>query len=246
MQSIPIPILFDPAHEQKCRNLADKLGSTLVMGNESVQETQIVESGFLCFDKFGRLGLVESRANTKRPAIANFDLKRTNHGIDPLIRAIGYKTKRVIDCTAGYGVDAAHIASLGIDVLAIERHPAVYALLEDAVLRCQSPLIRKHLTIIFGDCRSHLEQLKDPVEVIYLDPMYPPKNASAAPKKSLRILQQIIQLPQTAAETVELSRRKVSRRVVVKRPNYATPLASGKSGQTGSKLVRFDIYPPAR
>ena len=94
---------------------------------------------------------------------------------------------------------------------------------------------------------AYLESLIEPVEVIYIDPMYPPRPGSAAPKKSLQILQSLLGEEQhSPTELLSIALTKASRRVVVKRPHYASPLLPGKSGATEGKLVRFDIYPAAR
>ena len=37
---------------------------------------------------------------------------------------------------------------------------------------------------------------------------------------------------------------RATQRVVVKRPRRAQPLQPGRVGETGGKLVRFDIYQP--
>jgi len=54
----------------------------------------------------------------------------------PLAKAIG-DAKTVVDATAGLGDDAMTLAALGCRVLAFERHPVIWALLDDALLRAR-------------------------------------------------------------------------------------------------------------
>jgi 16S rRNA (guanine1516-N2)-methyltransferase len=242
MQLPLIPVLLDPEHKQRCRNLAIRLGCHLLLPDEVGHGEFPWGAMVLCFDNKGRLGLTELAKGRKLPAVVDFLARRINHGIDPLMRAIGYKTRNLIDCTAGFGVDTAHIAAQGIKVIAIERNPVMFALLEDAYGRCSGSSACQNLALRSDNCIHFLEQLNDDVDVIYIDPMYPPKPGSAAPKKALRFLQQLNPRSDDQPGLVELARSRVSRRVVVKRPHYAEPLAPGKSGETIGKLVRFDIY----
>ncbi len=241
-----IPVLLDPQREQRCRHLANNLGCHLLLPDEIGRGIFPWGSLVLCFDNNDRLGLAELAKNRALPVVAELLPRRINRGIDPLMRAIGYKTRNLIDGTAGFGVDAAHIAVHGINVIAVEQNPIMFTLLEDAYGRCNESSIHQNLTLQSGNCIQFLEQMNDAVDVIYLDPMYPPKAGSAAPKKALRLLQKLIPGSTDQPALIELARNRVTSRVVVKRPHYAEPLAPGKSGETSGKLVRFDIYPPVR
>src|SRR5262245_12957252 len=53
----------------------------------------------------------------------------------PLGRAVGKTTRTVLDATAGVGHDAALLACMGYQVLAVERSPIIAALLQDALKR---------------------------------------------------------------------------------------------------------------
>lgn len=167
-------------------------------------------------------------------------------GRDPLLRAIGYRTTSVVDCTAGWAVDATHIASHGIVVDATERHPVVAALLLNACRPGKARVSPVQLRIHHADSAEFIENLSKDPEVIYIDPMYPSKPGSAAPRRPLQLLQALHQatIDDDAAPLLHLARQRAARRVVVKRPHHAEPLAAGASGAIDGKLVRFDLYPP--
>ena len=59
--------------------------------------------------------------------------KYTAQGRDPLINAMG-KANTILDMTAGWGTDALHIASSGRSVVAVERDPVVYLMLDQAAM----------------------------------------------------------------------------------------------------------------
>ena len=74
--------------------------------------------------------------------------------------------------------------------------------------------------------------------------MFPPRPGSAKVKKDMQLLQRLAEAG--AGDALLLPARRVARqRVVVKRPNYAPPLAGiTPSGQLPAGANRFDIYAP--
>ena len=200
----------------------------------------------LNYDDADRLQLRDRQHPGQKPYAVTFSPRYSSRGSDPLKRALGAGIESVIDATAGLGVDAFHLAATGCQVTAIEAHPVVYALLEDGWRHCTYPEVKSRLHLVQADAARWIGQLTSPVPVIYLDPMYPARPGTAAPKKGIRLLQHLV--PYDAERDSELLRAamaKVTRRVVVKRPHHAAPILPGKSGDTRGKLVRFDIYPPA-
>lgn len=235
----PFSLLYDAKHELACDQLASELGFSLIT-SAAASSSRF----FLCFEPSGRLGLTDSHNKQAKPYIAELHVRRQSQGIDPLMRAIGYRTGAVLDCTGGWATDAAHIAAHGIPVIAIERHPVVYALVRNALAFCENEKIIRNLSWRHENSVAFLDTLDDPIDVIYLDPMYPPRPGSAAPKKPLQLLQSLIaEDKDDAGALLSIALTKASQRVVVKRPHYAAPLLPGKSGATEGKLVRYDIYP---
>lgn len=164
----------------------------------------------------------------------------------PFARALGRDTRRVIDATAGLGHDALLAACLGCEVIAIERVPAVAALLDDALARAvalgapRNDFTRR-LSLVAGDARALLPGLA-PADAIYLDPMFPPKRKrGAASKKAMLMLRALAGDDDDAGELLALARTH-ARRVVVKRADDAPPLAPAPDAVYRGKLVRYDVY----
>lgn len=165
----------------------------------------------------------------------------------PLARALGRRTRRVVDATAGLGADAARLAALGFEVTAIERSPVVAALLRDGLERAQrdpvlARLLGDRLTVLTGDARERLPAMRPPPDAVYLDPMFPPRRkASAATRKELAWLRELVGTDPDAHELLAIARA-CSPRVVVKRPDDAPPLAPDPALTFSGKLVRYDVY----
>ncbi len=153
---------------------------------------------------------------------------------------------RIIDATAGWGRDAAVLASFGADVMMIERQPIMAALLSDGLSRLEddSP-IKKRLSLMCVDTQVYLETLEptDCPDVIYIDPMHPSRQKSALVKKDMQILQQLIGEDQDAADLIQMARRRARQYVVVKWPQRLQPLLPPSRSVIG-KTVRFDVYGP--
>ncbi|CAM2949639.1 class I SAM-dependent methyltransferase [Legionella worsleiensis] len=151
---------------------------------------------------------------------------------------------KIIDATAGWGRDAAILASFGAQVTMLERNPIMAALLSDALLR-QSAADKNNLKLNIEtlDTRTYLTQL-DPAEypdVIYIDPMHPQRNKSALVKKDMQALQQMIGTDEDACDLLHVALSHVTQRVVVKWPQKVTPLRVPDASIEG-KTVRFDLY----
>lgn len=163
----------------------------------------------------------------------------------PLARAIGRHTHTVIDATAGLGHDSALLACMGYRVIAVERSPIVFALLEDGLRRAMSDLevreaVGDRLTILNHDAREVFREFSP--DAIYIDPMFPPKRkASALAKKEIRMVRQVVGEDEDAADLLDHARRHAPR-VIVKRPTYAPPLAERPTAEISATLVRYDVY----
>ncbi|WP_133126825.1 class I SAM-dependent methyltransferase [Legionella nagasakiensis] len=162
-----------------------------------------------------------------------------------LIRACKpVKGMRIVDVTAGWGRDAAVLASFGAQVVMIERNPVMAALLADGLRRLdsQSPLA-SCLSLQRVDARQYLQELsrKQEPEVIYMDPMHPLRQKSALVKKDMQALQQLVGVDQDALELLHVAISHARQRVVVKWPQRLPALWT-PSGSIEGKTVRFDIY----
>lgn len=169
-----------------------------------------------------------------------------------LAKAIGLKkgaTPSVIDCTAGYGQDAFVLASLGCTITLIERHPALAILLDAAVNKAQqdpnTSTIAQNMQLIHDDASHYLQHVtpEQYPDVIYLDPMYPSRQKSAKVKKEMQLLHQLIGPDSDSQDILAAARKVAKKRVVIKRPKSAPPLADIPPHVTvESKNTRYDIF----
>jgi 16S rRNA (guanine1516-N2)-methyltransferase len=165
----------------------------------------------------------------------------------PLPRAIGRRTRSVLDATAGFGDDAIALASLGYLVTAVERSPIVAALLEDARERALQDAalldVARRLTVHCADARDWLRRAGEPPDAIYIDPMFPPKRrASALPRLQIQLLRRLVGDDPDAEGLVAAALARGARRVVIKRPLRAPALAGTPSESHSGKLVRYDVH----
>ena len=174
-------------------------------------------------------------------------LKQQGWRQELLARAVGFKhnpTPTVIDATAGYGQDAFLLASLGASVTLIERSPVMAAMLAYAIERAQQAQCPAALRmqLIFGDACDIIPTLANDCDAITIDPMYPHSSKSALPKKRMQQLRHLIGHDEDASRCLSIA-RKGAKRVVVKRPKNAEPLANMKpSSVLRGSAARFDIY----
>jgi 16S rRNA (guanine1516-N2)-methyltransferase len=168
-----------------------------------------------------------------------------------IAKAVGLKsgvTPSVVDGTAGLGRDAFVLASLGCYVTMLERSPIVAALLDDGLKRAAKDpdigdWITARLKLVFASSLSKLEDLGISPDVVYLDPMYPHKKKSALVKKEMRVFQSLVGADLDADGLFEPAMRVATKRVVVKRPDYAEYIANAEPSMAiETKKNRFDVY----
>ncbi len=180
---------------------------------------------------------------------------RGNHRTEALARAVGLKygkPRNVLDATAGLGRDAFMLAALGCRVSMLERHPVVGALLDDGLFRGHQDAkigswLRERLTLLYeiNLIDSSVVDLLPRPDVVYLDPMYPIKKKRALVKKDMRILRFLVGGDDDADNLLAPARKLATKRIVVKRPDYARPMCGVSAhGSILTKSHRFDIYMP--
>lgn len=168
-----------------------------------------------------------------------------------IAKAVGLKqgvTPKVVDGTAGLGRDAFVLASLGCTVTMVERHPVVAALLEDGLRRAYQDAeigdwMRERMQLFHGSSLEALAKLEQEVDIVYLDPMYPHRDKSALVKKEMRVFQTLVGADLDADGLLAPAMALASKRVVVKRPDYAEDFAGVKPSMViETKKNRFDVY----
>lgn len=157
----------------------------------------------------------------------------------------------IVDATAGLGRDAFVLASLGAQVLLIERVAAIAALLEDGLKRAarhsDTADIAARMTLRHGDAAQSLAELVAsahfPPQVIHLDPMFPHREKSALVKKEMRLFRELAGDDDDAPRLLEAALDIATHRVVVKRPRKAPPIKGPAPQHTlEGKTSRYDLY----
>ena len=139
----------------------------------------------------------------------------------------------------------------------VERHPVVAALLDDGLSRAKHDAdiggwVSQRMSLLHASSHDALEQLMaqdDFVQpdVVYLDPMYPhPENKkkSALVKKEMRVFQSLVGADNDADALLAPALLMATKRVVVKRPDYAEWLDNQKPSmaiQTTRFTSKFSI-----
>lgn len=247
-----VAILHDSASPfaGQAEALAARFQLPLIEADQSSSATLL-----LIFDEAG-LGLHATATSSDHPLRIDFtsgslDYRRRHGGGagEYLAKAAGLRggfRPQLFDATGGFGTDAFLLASLGSEVTLCERSPVMAALLFDALARARAKpectAIVERITLLHADAR---QQLTTPGQhdVIYLDPMFPPRRKSALPRKAMVQLQQLVGHDEDADQLLPLALERARYRVVIKRPRHAPPLA----GQTASYSLtgptcRFDIH----
>lgn len=172
---------------------------------------------------------------------------------EDLVRALGRlpRGSQVLDATAGLGRDAMVLAAWGFEVVALERHPLLAALLEDAMQRArQDEQLREtieHIELQPDDAQAWLSRHARVFDAAVFDPMFPPRRKDALVKKEMRVLHCLLgaQADDDAPHTLERLLQHVRKCVVVKRPLHAPDIGTLEPAhRVLGRSTRFDVYLP--
>lgn len=197
--------------------------------------------------------LLSSRHGPVYANLWNNDVRRRAAAgrTQPLGRACGLHrdgAQRVLDATAGLGRDGIVLAALGCEVTLFERNPTVAALLEDGLRRASTEpgignWVAARVSLRRDDAIRVMRARRDDHDVVFLDPMYPESTKTALPKKELQALRAIAGDDPDAPALLHAALGYAGRRVVVKRPPAAEPLAGQAPDlQYKGKAARYDVY----
>lgn len=163
-----------------------------------------------------------------------------------MARALGIKrgeSRRVLDLTAGLGSDAYIIASLGCEVELWERCAPLVALLERALdtARCAHiDSAAQRMQLHWQDSVETLRRSNAHFDLLYMDPMYPPRKPSAT-RRELYMVREIAGDDIGASQLFHIARQQSGDRLVVKRARHAPPFALPDWSIDGN-TTRFDVY----
>ena len=226
----------------------------------------------ISFDKEGA-GLTLLNQIKMKPLLLDFELLsyrqrllRGGRQKEPVARAVmnGLEDGALVfDATAGLGRESMILAHAGAKVVSFERQLPIWIILNDALKRAQgsrffpftlpvlSPIgtIKDYSLALAGTDNHSLTLANDlnnaRPEVIYYDPMFPERENSAQVKKDMFVFQQVIGEDKDIIEFLELALELAVKRVVLKRPSYAPPLAVAgleRSYFVDGGQCRFDCY----
>ena len=181
--------------------------------------------------------------------------RRTQGGGELIAKAVQHTARPVVwDATGGLGRDSFVLASLNLAVHTFEQHPAVFALLCDgwqrAMQNAETADIARRMVLTHADA---VQAMPDNAarfgrpDVVYLDPMYPERQKSAAVKKEMAYFHELVGLSavQDDEALLHAARQTAQKRVVVKRPRLGGFLAQKQPAyQYTGKSTRFDVYLP--
>jgi len=198
-----------------------------------------------------RIELTELQLHFVHSFVSGPIAQRAAQSAQLLLKACNNKQRslhRILDLTAGWGVDALILARHGQQVTLLEQHRLLHAIIAHALAELASTpagaSVAQRLSLEHTNSRHYLQNLDDAREFdcIYLDPMFAAHKSGAKPAKEMQILQAL-----TGNQDIEscfaLALAKARRRVVVKRAAKAPPLAGSKPDLVQrAKTIRFDIY----
>lgn len=154
---------------------------------------------------------------------------------------------KAIDATAGMGEDAFLIAANGYDVTLQEQNPVIALLLKDAIRRAKKQPVLKDIVsrmhVVEGDSIDILNNRLDPVDLIYLDPMFPGRQKSGLINKKLQLIQKMESPCSEEKALFDAAINAGPSKIVVKRPLKAPFLAEYKPNYSlDGKAIRYDCY----
>lgn len=190
------------------------------------------------------LSLVDHRQHGLKPLSISFDAPESASKKQPLGRAIGRRTRTVVDATAGWGEDARRLCAMGYGVTVVERSPVMAALLRNAAGRAARSL-RAVVPpeVVEGDAIVYLAENPGAWDCVYLDPMFPPKRRpSTLPRRPLRLLRELVGDDPDTERLYDSAMCAAVKRVVVKRPDHGAPVFGSPSETVKGKLVCYDVY----
>lgn len=231
-----------------------------------------LDDALISFDKEGA-GLTLLNQIKMKPLLLDFELLsyrqrllRGGRQKEPVARAVmnGLEDGALVfDATAGLGRESMILAHAGAKVVSFERQLPIWIILNDALKRAQGsrffpftlPILSpigtiKDYSLALAGTDNHSLTLANDLnnarpEVIYYDPMFPERENSAQVKKDMFVFQQVIGEDKDIIEFLELALELAVKRVVLKRPSYAPPLAVAgleRSYFVDGGQCRFDCY----
>ena len=165
--------------------------------------------------------------------------ERTPFKTIPLFKALKAKCgEEIVDATCGTGKDSMLLLGRGLNIVAYERHPLVFALLQDALKRAKksryAPYFEK-FKLVWGEAQNQTG-----AKCLY-DPMYKNRwKQSSLPRGEMQLIRQWTGEDEDQ-EIVLANLMAAYTRVVLKR-HAKSPFLSSPNYSIFGKMVRYDVY----
>lgn len=212
--------------------LADSMGEALTLVFDGTG-LSLVGSGMRYQGDFARMLNRVTKGRLHHEMLVKLAKTKTEHPV-------------AVDAAAGMGEDSFLLAAAGYEVYLFERDRVIAALLGDALRRAEKDeqlrgiVGRMHLTE--GDSIELMSQLGITPEIVYLDPMFPPRKKSGLIHKKLQLIQKLEQPCADERELFAAAAAMHPKKIVIKRPLNGAPLADRKPSYTvKGKAIRYDV-----
>lgn len=251
------PLITIKSNSPARRNEIDSLRHHLNLAAPPEERVRPGEIRLILHDHHVEIMDETCRRRGTRVDFSNIDTRIGSGNISrnqPLGRAVVDRASRragashtIIDATAGFGHDAFMLACMGHTVTAIEHNPVIHFILENSIRNAESDpvlstAVQDRLGLIQGDSVDILSH-HDPVDMVYLDPMFGEgDHGSALPKKRAQLLRLLAAPPGNDRELFDAAMCCATRRVVVKRAAGDKPLIPGPDHHVAGKIARYDVY----
>ena len=181
-------------------------------------------------------------------------LKGSNLRQELLVKASGISKRKkasedhfplAVDATAGMGEDSLLLAAAGYRVKLYEKDPVIAALLRDSLERAgkvpELMQVTARMELIEGDSIPSLLQMKEPLDVILLDPMFPERKKSGLVKKKFQLLHDLERPCEDEEALLKAAISVGPSRIVIKRPLKGPYLCGIRPDfSLSGKSVRYD------
>ena len=202
--------LMKKSHERENREMNDKIAVCFGKGGQrDMAEAFCRRTGAQLQDKPGDFLTV--RFDSRGVSLSGFGLTYQGDFVETMLHRVtrgrlqhemlvkavksDKEGRKAIDATAGMGEDAFLLAAQGYEVTLYEQNPVIAALLKDAIRRARKNMdlkdIAGRMKVIEGNSVEGMSKLLDPVDVIYLDPMFPARQKSSLINKKLQLIQKL-------------------------------------------------------
>ena len=128
-----------------------------------------------------------------------------------------------------------------------EQNPVIAVLLKDAIRRARkNPELKdiaSRMKVIEENSVGCMSRLLDPVDLIYLDPMFPARQKSSLINKKLQLIQKLEPPCSEETDLFEAAIKANPDKIIVKRPLKSECLAGREPSYTlRGKAIRYDCY----